>query len=139
MQEIPLPQRSSTSFSAYWISERLRVVAGVALASTTITAATWIGEPNFLAIGGSVLVLAGVPLTFLRLLHRGAAGLDDPSPPATLSVGGGPGVLLNPHFLSEYFERLFQNFSVFTGVGYLMVGTALAGIATPIWQLMLKP
>lgn len=116
--------------------EKRAVILGLGLTAVSIAAACVDANAVWLVIGGSTLTVLGIPLTFLRLMQRGAAGYDDPSPPALVPVKDSRALRFNDYYLQDSLERLAQNMSVYTGVGYVIVGATLAGILAPIAQML---
>ena len=129
--------KSSTSIQFYFQRswEMLALGLGVALGSLEFAIVS--RRPECVAIGGSVLTVSGIPLTFLRLLRLGPAGIDDPAPPTTVPPEpGARAVQFNVDYMLWGVQRIIENFEVITGVLFLVVGTSLAGIAAPILALL---
>jgi hypothetical protein len=72
---------SSTSLGFYWKRSKhyLLWTGIIALAGVWLSWYTRNSLPT--ALVGALLTLIGIPLTFSRLLRRGAAGSNDPEPP----------------------------------------------------------
>jgi hypothetical protein len=124
---------TSTSFGAYWGRSKyyLLATAVVALASLWLSWRTRNSLPA--ALAGALLTLLGIPLTFSRLLRRGAAGSNDPEPPLTHPQKPGErGVQFNTDTMWSQVRGIFENFDVINGIILLEVGTLLWGIAAPI-------
>jgi hypothetical protein len=125
--------RTSTSFAFYWTrSKHYLFWSGTfALASVWLSWYTRSSLPA--ALAGALLTLAGAPLTFSRLIRRGAAGSNDPEPPMVLPQKPGEvGVQFNTAYMWSGVQGIIENFDVINGIVLLEVGTVLWGIAAPI-------
>jgi hypothetical protein len=124
---------SSTSFGFYWKRSKHHIIwtGIVALASVWLSWYTRNSLPN--ALGGALLTLIGIPLTFSGLLRRGAAGSNEPEPPTVHPQKPGElGVQFNMAYMHSRVHGLVENFDVINGIILLEVGTLLWGIAAPI-------
>jgi hypothetical protein len=124
---------SSTSFGFYWTRSKhyLLWTGVVALASVGLSCYLRSSLPA--ALTGALLTLIGIPLTFSRLIRRGAAGSNDPEPPTVHPQKPGErGVQLNMAYLHSQVQGITENFDVINGIVLLEVGTLLWGIAAPI-------
>lgn len=126
-----------TSAAFYFSRSWKALLTGSLIAIVSVVLACREHRPEYAVIGGSVLTILGIPLTFLRLLRRGPAGVDDPDPPATLPLQpGAKGVQFNTEHMWASVARIVENFSVITGVVFLICGTLLAGVVAPILAMI---
>jgi hypothetical protein len=108
------------------------LLVGVVVAVGSLAASICTHRADYAVIGGAVLTLMGIPLTFLRLLRRGPAGVDDPDPPKFFPMEpGAKTIQFNMAYMYASIGRIVENFGVLTGVVLLLSGTVLAGIVAP--------
>ena len=104
--------------------------------SATGATACPFGDAQF----GALLTLIGIPLTFSRLLRRGAAGSNEPEPPTVHPQKPGElGVQFNMAYMRSRVRGLVENFDVINGIILLEVGTLLWGIAATIMSGVWPP
>ena len=133
---MPKPMTYRTSVRAYFKRALPGLAVGFVVTSASIIAAILTSRSQWLWLGGGVLTLLGIPLTFLRLIARGPAGALEEMPPKTIAVQGQPGVRPNIDHMHHTHARIHENFSVITGVVLLILGAILAGIAAPAMELL---
>jgi hypothetical protein len=131
---------TSTSFGFYWSRSKYWLLGTGIVALASVWLSCYIRNSLPAALAGALLTLIGIPLTFSRLIRRGAAGSNDPEPPTVHPQKPGEwGVQLNMAYMHSQVRGITENFAVINGIILLEVGTLLWGVAAPIMSWVWPP
>lgn len=128
---------TSTSFAFYWSRSKRCIVITAVVGLVSVWLAWSVKNSLPAALTGALMTLVGVPLTFSRLIRRGAAGSNDRDPPLTHPQKPGErGVQFNTTAMLVGVQGIIENFDVINGIVLLQFGTLLWGVAAPIMAVV---
>jgi hypothetical protein len=131
---------SSTSFAFYWARSKHYLLWTGVVALASLGLSCYFRNSLSAALAGAALTLIGIPLTFSRLIRRGAAGSNDLEPPVVHPQKPGEvGVQFNAAHMVSGVQGIIENFHVINGIIMLEVGTLLWGVAAPIMSAVWPP